>query len=429
MEDAFRIQHYLAIMTVFRNVNLHITCGGETLNGLNRLSIDFYRIMPLICVGNRQRQWEIHYLALTTPGDISKTQELIRNSFQPKSLTTPVYQSAWDFMNQALMNNLRNLQQDISGDSSGSMEKKDKEKLRTELCRILETEMPRLCLLAQLLLSLFLRSLSESKDLFYRDSGRQWQINKETLHCSRLDAATYAEGILQLMENACIHSNMGRSYFTLRLRDVDITGSGIIRVAQAAQTRVDIYRRYTQFWQERLTQSQVPTQAKTIPNYQLDWQAKFCLEFSVLNDSTLSSGGLAGISQMFAKNRGKDPKGITLLEVFSYQCERISDISKHYGLRLLEKTVRLNGGFFSVSSPGTADNHEWYGSFFNNEFKNIYCQCSLHDNSCTKFDGLLPLYPHWHSILEPSEGSSPPSSLFQREEIGRQQYRQHILRL
>lgn len=430
LNDSFRIQHYLAIMTTFRNVVLDITCGEKQIAGLGRLSNDFYRIMPLLCVGSEQRPGEIHYLEMTDPGDVAETQMLIRKSFHSKSPVTPVYrrQSAGRFLKQALMSNLWNMQRGISGDGDGVMLEATKQGLRGELRAVLEEEMPRLCLLTQLLWSLFLRSLSDSKDLFYRDSSNQWQVNQETLRCTRLDAASYAEGILQLMENACIHSDMRRSYFTLRLSDVDITGSGVIRVANAAQTRADIRERHTQFWQKASAESGEAEPA-AIPQYRLDRQAKFCLEFSVLNDSTLSSKSLAGISWMFAKNREKDPHQMTLSKVFSYQCERMSDISKHYGLRLLEKTVQLNGGFFSVCSPGTRGNQEWYGSFFSDEFKRTCYQLPGQGNPCTDFDVLLPLYPHWHSVPEPNEGSSPPSSLFQQEELGREAYRQHILRL
>lgn len=430
IDDAYRIQHYLAIMTTFRNVALEITCGKERITGSNRLSNDYYRIMPLLCVSSKQRLWEIHYLEMTNPGNITETQELIRASFQSKSPAVPIYhgQPVGNFLNQILMNNLWNLQQGISGDSDRAMKVENKQQLREELRRTLEAEMPRLCLLAQLLWSLFLRSLSDSKDLFFWNNNDQWQVNNETLRCTRLDAASYAEGILQLMENACIHSDMERSYFTLRLRDVDITGSGAIRVANAAQNRVDIYRRYSQFWQKASVLPENAKRSEAPPQYHLDRQARFCLEFSVLNDSTLSLGGLAGISWMFAKNRKKDPMQMTLPKVFSYRCERMSDISKHYGLRLLEKIVQLNGGFFSVCSPGTKDNQEWYSSFFSDEFKQAYYQLPVQDNPCTNFDVFLPLYPHWHSVPEPMEGSSPPSSLFQREELERKEYRQHILR-
>lgn len=44
----------------------------------------------------------------------------------------------------------------------------------------------------------------------------------ETLRCTRLDAVSYAEGLLQLMENACLHSQMQRSYISVRISDVNI---------------------------------------------------------------------------------------------------------------------------------------------------------------------------------------------------------------
>ncbi len=429
LDDAYRIQHYLAVMTVFRDVVLEITCGNEKINGTHRLTNDYYRIMPLLCVSAARLPWEIHYLDMAGLGDASKTRALVSASFQAKSPITSIGRggSALELLDQTIMNNLWNLQRNISGDSDADMKDADKGKLRKELQRIIGEEMPCLCLLAQMLWSLFLRSLSDSKDLFYRGTDRQWQVNKETLRCTRLDAASYAEGILQLMENACIHSDMRRSYFSLRLRDVDITGSGVIRVAEAAKTRADIYEQRAQLWKQIPDLSEGSKQGKPIPRYQLDRQAKFCLEFSVFNDST-SSDGLAGISRMFAKNRERDPQKMCLPDVFSYQCDRLSDISKHYGLRLLEKTVHLNGGFLSVRSPGTQNYQERYGSYFNTPFKPLYYQAPSQDDPCTDFDVLLPLYPHWHSVPEPSEGSSPPSSLFQQEYLKHTECRQTILR-
>lgn len=44
--DAFRIQHYLAVMTALRNINLEIFCGKQIIRGRRNLSYDFYRILP-----------------------------------------------------------------------------------------------------------------------------------------------------------------------------------------------------------------------------------------------------------------------------------------------------------------------------------------------------------------------------------------------
>ena len=88
INDAYRVQHYLAIMTTFRNVALEIICDEERLLGLQRLSNEYYRIMPLLCIGNKQQSWEIHYLEITKPGNTDKIRELVQASFQPKSPVT-----------------------------------------------------------------------------------------------------------------------------------------------------------------------------------------------------------------------------------------------------------------------------------------------------------------------------------------------------
>lgn len=427
-EDAFRIQHYLAVMTTFRNVSLDIFAEDTHTRQLRSPSVDFYRIMPLFCASINGDAEALDYLDAVGPGDIEETRELIRAGFQQTTLEDAAFGgSVRAMLNRSLVNNLLHLQQDMSGSPGESMQEPDKAALRKELAETLKREMPRLGMLARLLWSLFLRSLSDSKDLFYRDKKRRWRVNAETLRCTQLDAVSYAEGILQLIENACIHSEMKRSYISIRLSDIDITGSGVMRVAKAAQTRVEIYERQKQF----LSEKPDPPDGEGRPEvseYELERQARFCLDFSVLNDSTSVSEGLMGITKMFAKNRKMDWRDVTLEKAFSYQCEKMSDISRHYGLRLLEKTVQLNGGFFSVRSPGADGEQERYGSFFSNSVRKIYYRCPGSQDPCTDFNVLLPLYPHWHSIPEPEETNSPPEKLFQAEALERGPQQQKILR-
>lgn len=426
--DAFRIQHYLAVMTAFRNVSLDILAEETHIRQLHSPTVDFYRIMPLFCASINREAGTLDYLDAVGPGEPEETQRLIRAGFQLISPEDTVFgASVRGILNRTLVNNLLHLQQDMSGLPGENMQEPDKAALRKELAETLETEMPRLGMLARLLWSLFLRSLSDSKDLFYRDKNRQWRINAETVRCTQLDAVSYAEGILQLIENACIHSEMKRSYISIRLSDVDITGSGVMRVAKAAQTRVEIYERQRQFLNEKPALSDGGGRLE-LSEYELERQAKFCLDFSVLNDSASPSEGLMGITKMFARNREKDWQDITLEKVFSYQCERMSDISKHYGLRLLEKTVHLNGGFFSVCSPRADGEQERYGSFFSNSVRKIYYRSPGSQDPCTDFNVLLPLYPHWHSIPEPEEINSPPEKLFQAETLDRGPREQKILR-
>ena len=185
------------------------------------------------------------------------------------------------------------------------------------------------------------------------------------------------------MENACLHSQMQRSYISVRISDVNIMAEGPLRVAEAAQTRLDIYRRQDRLWTDHAEQGQTgdSRQARLSLDYTLDRYTKFCLEFSVLNDARyVSKGGheeLWGIVRTFAHNRGiADLTDMSLNQVFSYRCnaEHTEDIAKHYGLRLLEKTVQLNGGLFSVLSPGMLGQQTRYSSFSQAQVKKCYDQ-------------------------------------------------------
>lgn len=434
--DSFRIQHYLAVMTALRDINLEIFCGNQIIRGRRRLSYDFYRILPLICVGTENWKWMTSYSSMVDPGDTAEIQTLNIQNFQQEP---PVFHRSNDQTSSLLrwlcMQNLWCLQRDLSGSEDETMSKADKQTLSRDLLLYLRGDLPRLGLLARLIWTIFLRSLSDSKDLFYRDDKKCWHIDMETLRCTRLDAVSYAEGLLQLMENACIHSQMQRSYISVRISDVNIMAKGPVRVAEAAQTRLEIYRRYGQIWADRAGQGQSgdSEKAKLSLDYTLDRYTKFCLEFSVLNDalriSTKAPGELWGIVRTFAYNRSiEDWTKMTLDHVFSYRCSKMTDIAKHYGLRLLEKTVQLNGGFFSVLSPGIPGKQTRYSSFCQVQEK-TYCDLIDSHESCTEFNVLLPLHPHWHDIRESSERSSPPGSLLQRETLKGPEYRQRVLRL
>ena len=434
--DAFRIQHYLAVMTALRDINLEVFCDNQTIFGLRQLSYDFYRILPLICVGEKKQKWMTSYSSMAGPGNTAEIQDLNIQDFQKES---PTLHRSNDKTSSLLhwlcMQNLWCLLRDLSGSEEETMNKTDKQTLSQDLLLYLRGDLPRLSLLARLIWTIFLRSFSDSKDLFYRDEKKRWHIDMETLRCTRLDAISYAEGLLQLMENACIHSQMKRSYISIRIRDVNITAKGPMRVAEAAQTRLEIYRRHEQLFTVRAKKGQAgdSRQSKLSFDYKLERYTKFCLEFSVLNDALLlsprSPSELWGIVRTFAYNRHiEDWAEMNLDYVFSYRCNNENDIAKHYGLRLLEKTVHLNGGLFSVLSPGIPGEQTRYSSFYHGQAK-TYCDRIDSNESYTEFNVLLPLHPHWHTAQEASERSSPPESHLQCETLKGLEYRQRVLRL
>lgn len=297
--DAFRIQHYLAVMTALRGVKLELVFGEKRMEGQQQLRHDYYGILPLICVGVEQMPWMAHYLMMVSPGNSARVRDRVEQSFQKDP---PAHEGG--------------------ADSTG--------RLLGWLC---------------------LQNL--------------WSLQRN------------------LSSWAGKPGDAGRKYVA--------------------------------------------------PEYTLDRQIKFCLEFSVLNDALRDSGQapgeLWGITRTFARNRDRDNwESMTLEQVFAYRCERMADIAKHYGLRLLEKTVQLNGGFFSVCSPGKLGFQERYGSFYRREVKKS-CYQIPSGETCTGFDVLLPLFPHWHEMHEEREGSSAPDRLFQRESLKAAEYRQRVLRL
>lgn len=429
--DAYRVHHYLAVMTQMKRISLEVYCEGERVWGRRGMGDNYYRIVPLFCVGAEENKWTVRYLTMAEPGDENEVKRQVELSFGGKS---PAQErtSLKDLLDGIYMGVLWNLQREIAGTDEASMKDEEKKSLRKELREVLTKEMPRLGRLGRLLWAMFLRSLSDSGSLFYRDRGGGWHMDRETLRCTRLDAASYAEGFLQLMENACIHSEMRRAYISFRLSDIDITGSGVLRVASAAQTRAALSKRCRRLCTKSREETEQEEAQGSVPRYELSRQAKFCLEMTILNDSIGRSPDagdreLWGVSRMFAKNRGKEWDGIKLKDVFDYQCEKMRDISKHYGLRLLEKTVQVNEGFFSVSSPGKGDELERYSSFYSKEIKRVSFESSGQGDPCTDYYILLPLFPHWHEVPV-REASTPPKGLFQKETLTRPERRQRVLR-
>lgn len=448
-DDAYRIQSYLSVMTALRDVRLKIFHREGVVFGLHDLFVDYYRILPLFCVGVEKEKWMTQYSTLIEPWNRGDIRDLIEQGFQEGARTLQE-ENDWTsgLLKWLCLCNLRHMQDEISGSEGNAMSRQEKMSLFDELLSYLGRELPCLGLLACLIWLIFLRSFVDSKDLFYRSSDKKWHMDMETLRCTRLDALSYAEGILQLMENACIHSEMRCSYVSVRISDVNIMSKGPVRVYEAAEKRLEILQRYGQTWSMQNDQGKETGKEKktgketgketgkgkekeTFPEYILDKQTKYCLEFSVLNDARRDSGQSAeelwGITRTFAYNRKKeDWEKMTLRDVFSYQCEDSEDIAKHYGLRLLEKTVQLNGGVFSVFSPGADGMQTRYSSFYHTKVKTACYQIKSQE-TCTEFNVLLPIYPHWHDVQEAPEKSTPPEGLFQKDYLDREAPQQRIL--
>ena len=169
------------------------------------------------------------------------------------------------------------------------------------------------------------------------------ELNMIMLQQSYLDALTYTDGVLQLLENSCQHSQLRSAYLGLRIHHVDRDGTDI-QLFKTIRNRENLMNRY-----------------KNLSGF--DWalekNAKFYIEISVTDDSYISKSKRKGILETFCDNAMQRYPGDNLFlpdslaEVFSDKVMSSSDdgIVHHYGIPALQQIILRNHGVFLVSSP------------------------------------------------------------------------------
>lgn len=221
---------------------------------------------------------------------------------------------------------------------------------------------------AQICWLLYLCCMAEEKKLLQRKPGPDkgvdiWDINSSTLERAYVDAVTYSDGILQLLENSCQHTYMRSGYLTLRVYYVDrsVSDADLPRIAA---TRSMLLRRYRGLSQDR-SWSLVP-------------DVHFYLESTVVDDAmgepvtSARSTPWRGITKVYLENADEPPlSSVDLLTivndtVFSdkdgglhgsrsvSRSHSLSDsqrLANHYGVAALRLIASRSGGGFVVRSP------------------------------------------------------------------------------
>ena len=468
-DDAYRILHYFWLITRTRKkLSLAVFANGEqVLEGGAALrdqekgeqtgkeergreerkeeKIPQGRIFPLLCVGRAvQNESVLPYEWFVLPQDPKLQRARLQKLFE-EGKAPPVVRDEkapapiLAYMEQYYMSILLRVFEKISGTGEAPMKQEEKEKVKEKLRVIVLEQMPGLGLLARMLWTLSLWALTLSKDLLHLNKDKSWSLDMETIYCSRFDAISYAEGLQQLVENAYLHSQMRRSYLTIRMHHTDITGTGAKTLRRTAQSRAVLQDRIQAIMAGKIKK-------KSDSSYALDPAVKYYFEFQVVNDSTgfLREGSAwkeyapRGIGEMFANNVNLPWPPETryrLREIFRGELlpeETRNDpahLAQHYGLQVLEKTVRLNGGYFYVSSPGVdrrtriQDRYQSFGKDLSRESPELRYGA---EERYTAYLIFLPLIPHWHGTEH--ESSHQARDLLDREALGRS-FRQKIIRL
>lgn len=233
----------------------------------------------------------------------------------------------------------------IKGKNEARMKPQEKEEIAKEFVNFFLEKRPHITLLGELFWLQYANQMFESKAIFCKDKSNHWRIDPSVYQKIYLDAITYSEGILQILENSCQHSATHSGYLTMRIHyvDRDAPDSKLLDVAHNRSGLLDRYQGLSH--QKSLTASDL-----------LKPFVPFYYETIVLDDAS-KSGKSRGITSVYRDNN-PDCSEVDLYDIVadSEKCsKKETALVHHYGIAALRLTVERNEGVFVVSSPN--DNH------------------------------------------------------------------------
>ncbi len=215
--------------------------------------------------------------------------------------------------------------------------------------------------------SVFLRFSVEEKILWKYKEG-ECLVERDALNKLFLDSLAYSDGLYQLIENSCLHSQNNSAYFTMRLYNTDRT----VPVKKLKHV-IETIERISEKYSDNIIDT----------NF-----AKYHLEI-ILADNAFN--GKSNIGMVDHYNKANPERKITTLkELFEIPVETDSDILIHYGLRTFERTVLVNHGCFIVHTPNVAE--EYRSTNFKGDFKYKPEKVAKYVKNESVYNILLPVF-------------------------------------
>ena len=217
--------------------------------------------------------------------------------------------------------------------------KTDKESFAKALIRDISEIINDLPILTQYIWSLLLRVQIESKIMIVHEESEKTYY-KSIFDTTLIQAEALADGIYQLIENACLHAKSHSGYFYIRIHQTEISlGASSSDDYQTIEKNIQVLK--------LLSEAYKPLQ--------VSGKNKCYLEI-IFVDNAFDPKGMCGMIDNFNMMHRK--KIHNLKELFWRIPEETDDLIVHYGLRVFERTVRMNNGAFLVDTPIAGSENE-----------------------------------------------------------------------
>ncbi len=355
LEDLVR-RFVLAQAKRFSSSRLTMRLNGEILNSdwLDRSLLDScWRAIPLISVSYDATTQDVPFSALQQTGRLPERKANAQLSM--------LYRICG-----RIKNDLED-EQMYAGTKLEGIPQKDKGRLASEMKEQFEKKRFGTPFLTHMIWLLLLRNLLEDKELMHPIRGTPesrtenektkkaelcWELDKQLIETSYLNAEAYAEGLLQLLENACLYSAAKRGYFCLMPHRIGLSGR-LSDVKHHAETAEKLYDRY---------RSCFFAAKKASPDNLFAKNYRYLLEFYVLDDAGEKGTGIRLHEKEVNQHEYSCleailhaypdlPKNSALKEHPEALAAYAGQVADHYGLRLFSMTVTGNNGYFMVQSP------------------------------------------------------------------------------
>lgn len=122
--------------------------------------------------------------------------------------------------------------------------KMNRQALSSQVRELLHEQLPQMDILSQIIWLYMLKILKEEKLLWQHVNEDNYTVDKNILTKSRMDAVAYGEGLYQLIENSCLHSEGKRAWLGLRIHRAGKNVS-ITKLPEEVSNRKRLYTKYS----------------------------------------------------------------------------------------------------------------------------------------------------------------------------------------